>query len=152
MTHPTKQLGLAASWTLVLAILLATAACSGSNQNNDDQTPVVTVVPTMPPTPSESDRATRAAEESESGFQSRAEHEYKQEALDDLLGSTAAEREARQQYLDSLPSWMIDCDVFASDHEAREFFRRHGGPSRDPYNLDADMDGIPCEWGTGVGT
>jgi hypothetical protein len=38
-----------------------------------------------------------------------------------------------------------DCRHFASQREAQAFFRRMGGPERDPHSLDADGDGIACE-------
>ena len=38
-----------------------------------------------------------------------------------------------------------DCSGFDTWSEANEFFRAAGGPERDPYRLDPDADGIPCE-------
>ena len=38
-----------------------------------------------------------------------------------------------------------DCSGFATWSEANEFFRAAGGPQRDPYRLDPDADGVPCE-------
>jgi hypothetical protein len=38
-----------------------------------------------------------------------------------------------------------DCSDFSSWREAQKFYKRHGGPSRDPHRLDADHDGIACE-------
>lgn len=39
-----------------------------------------------------------------------------------------------------------DCADFDTQAEADRFFREQGGPERDPHTLDADRDGIPCEW------
>jgi hypothetical protein len=38
-----------------------------------------------------------------------------------------------------------DCSDFATQAQAQSFFLSHGGPSSDPYGLDADHDGIACE-------
>jgi hypothetical protein len=38
-----------------------------------------------------------------------------------------------------------DCSDFASWRAAQNFYKRHGGPQRDPHRLDADRDGIACE-------
>jgi hypothetical protein len=38
-----------------------------------------------------------------------------------------------------------DCSDFNSWREAQKFYKRHGGPQRDPHRLDADRDGIACE-------
>jgi hypothetical protein len=38
-----------------------------------------------------------------------------------------------------------DCADFNSWRAAQKFFKRHGGPQRDPHRLDADDDGIACE-------
>lgn len=38
-----------------------------------------------------------------------------------------------------------DCADFANQAKAQKFFLDHGGPGSDPYNLDADADGIACE-------
>lgn len=38
-----------------------------------------------------------------------------------------------------------DCSDFPTRAAAQEFFRAHGGPKQDPYNLDSDRDGIACE-------
>ena len=38
-----------------------------------------------------------------------------------------------------------DCSDFDTQRQAQRFFRRHGGPRRDPHNLDGDNDGIACE-------
>lgn len=38
------------------------------------------------------------------------------------------------------------CQDFSNQAEAMQFFKKHGfNASYDPYNLDADKDGIPCE-------
>ena len=38
-----------------------------------------------------------------------------------------------------------DCSDFNSWHAAQKFYKKHGGPKRDPHRLDADWDGIACE-------
>jgi hypothetical protein len=38
-----------------------------------------------------------------------------------------------------------DCSDFSSWRAAQKFYKRHGGPRRDPHRLDADRDGIACE-------
>jgi Excalibur calcium-binding domain len=38
-----------------------------------------------------------------------------------------------------------DCSDFSSWRAAQKFYKRHGGPQRDPHRLDADRDGIACE-------
>jgi hypothetical protein len=42
---------------------------------------------------------------------------------------------------------LIDCAEFFDQAEAQRFFEIKGGPSIDPYYLDADNDGIACEPG-----
>ncbi|HEX5762782.1 MAG TPA: excalibur calcium-binding domain-containing protein [Solirubrobacterales bacterium] len=38
-----------------------------------------------------------------------------------------------------------DCSDFSTWRAAQKFYKRHGGPRRDPHRLDADRDGIACE-------
>jgi hypothetical protein len=38
-----------------------------------------------------------------------------------------------------------DCSDFKTWKEAQKFYKRHGGPQRDPHRLDGDDDGIACE-------
>ena len=38
-----------------------------------------------------------------------------------------------------------NCSDFATQAQAQSFFLSHGGPSSDPYGLDADHDGVACE-------
>ena len=38
-----------------------------------------------------------------------------------------------------------DCSDFSTWRAAQKFYKRHGGPQRDPHRLDADRDGIACE-------
>ena len=38
-----------------------------------------------------------------------------------------------------------DCGDFDTWREANDVFVAAGGPQRDPYQLDPDADGIPCE-------
>lgn len=51
------------------------------------------------------------------------------------LAFTAAPASARDK----------DCSDFPTQKAAQKFFKKHGGPSRDPHRLDADHDGIACE-------
>lgn len=37
------------------------------------------------------------------------------------------------------------CNDFGSWAEAQAFFVASGGPTRDPFGLDADGDGVACE-------
>lgn len=43
----------------------------------------------------------------------------------------------------------MDCADFSSQASAQRFFLSAGGPERDPHRLDADRDGIACEWNRG---
>ncbi len=45
----------------------------------------------------------------------------------------------------SAPAYDRDCSDFSSWRAAQKFYKRHGGPQRDPHRLDADRDGIACE-------
>jgi hypothetical protein len=38
-----------------------------------------------------------------------------------------------------------DCSDFKTWKEAQKFYKRHGGPQRDPHRLDGDDDGVACE-------
>lgn len=38
-----------------------------------------------------------------------------------------------------------DCSDFSTQRKAQKFFKKHGGPKRDPHRLDADRDGFACE-------
>lgn len=38
-----------------------------------------------------------------------------------------------------------DCKAFTTHAQAQAFFLTHGRPQRDPYELDADGDGLACE-------
>ncbi len=38
-----------------------------------------------------------------------------------------------------------DCADFNSWRQAQNFYKKHGGPKKDPHRLDADRDGIACE-------
>jgi hypothetical protein len=38
-----------------------------------------------------------------------------------------------------------DCSDFKSQRQAQKFFKKKGGPRKDPHRLDADNDGIACE-------
>lgn len=38
-----------------------------------------------------------------------------------------------------------DCSDFATQAQAQHYYKKHGGPRRDPSRLDADHDGIACE-------
>ncbi len=48
------------------------------------------------------------------------------------------------------PSQDRDCPDFSSGAVAQRFFLASGGPINDPHRLDADGDGLACEWGTEV--
>jgi len=38
-----------------------------------------------------------------------------------------------------------DCADFNSWRQAQNFYKKQGGPKKDPHRLDADRDGIACE-------
>lgn len=38
-----------------------------------------------------------------------------------------------------------DCSDFRTWRAAQSFYKKKGGPKRDPHRLDADRDGIACE-------
>lgn len=38
-----------------------------------------------------------------------------------------------------------DCADFNTWRQAQNFYKKHGGPRKDPHRLDADRDGIACE-------
>jgi hypothetical protein len=38
-----------------------------------------------------------------------------------------------------------DCSDFSTQKQAQRFFKKAGGPKKDPHRLDADHDGIACE-------
>jgi Excalibur calcium-binding domain len=38
-----------------------------------------------------------------------------------------------------------DCSDFSTWRAAQTFYKKKGGPQRDPHRLDADRDGIACE-------
>jgi Excalibur calcium-binding domain len=38
-----------------------------------------------------------------------------------------------------------DCADFSTQAAAQKFYKKHGGPKKDPHRLDADRDGIACE-------
>ena len=44
----------------------------------------------------------------------------------------------------------LNCSDFKNSAEAQKYFLTHGGPMNDSNNLDADGDGMACEWGTQV--
>jgi len=44
----------------------------------------------------------------------------------------------------------LNCSDFRSGAEAQKLFLAAGGPVQDRHNLDADGDGLACEWGTQV--
>jgi hypothetical protein len=39
-----------------------------------------------------------------------------------------------------------DCSDFPTQAKAQKYCKKHGGPKRDPSGLDADHDGIACEY------
>ena len=38
-----------------------------------------------------------------------------------------------------------DCSDFPTQAAAQKFYKKNGGPQKDPHRLDADHDGIACE-------
>jgi hypothetical protein len=38
-----------------------------------------------------------------------------------------------------------DCSDFRNWRQAQNFYKKHGGPRKDPHRLDADHDGVACE-------
>ena len=40
---------------------------------------------------------------------------------------------------------IMSCSDFRTWNEAQEFFTLHGGPESDPFSLDVDGNGIPCQ-------
>jgi len=38
-----------------------------------------------------------------------------------------------------------DCADFNTWRQAQNFYKKHGGPKKDPHRLDADRDGVACE-------
>jgi hypothetical protein len=38
-----------------------------------------------------------------------------------------------------------DCADFNNWRQAQNFYKKHGGPNKDPHRLDGDHDGIACE-------
>lgn len=38
-----------------------------------------------------------------------------------------------------------DCSDFKTQKKAQKFFKKNGGPRKDPHRLDSDKDGIACE-------
>jgi hypothetical protein len=38
-----------------------------------------------------------------------------------------------------------DCADFRTWKQAQRFYKKQGGPKKDPHRLDADRDGIACE-------
>lgn len=59
------------------------------------------------------------------------------------FGQTLYPREVRGANLKN-------CADFANSAEAQRYFLIAGGPVRDPNGLDADGDGLACEWGTKI--
>lgn len=60
-----------------------------------------------------------------------------------LLGRSSYSRTTPEPIADDL-----DCADFNASAAAQRFFLAAGGPIRDDHNLDADGDGLACEWGT----
>lgn len=50
----------------------------------------------------------------------------------------------------NLSNDLRNCSDFPSGAAAQKFFLAAGGPINDPNNLDADGDGLACEWGAQV--
>lgn len=62
-----------------------------------------------------------------------------------LYGRTAATPRSRASSSD-----LRNCSDFKNGAAAQKFFLALGGPVNDPNNLDADGDGLACEWGTQI--
>lgn len=45
---------------------------------------------------------------------------------------------------------IYNCSDFPTSLAAQTLFLEEGGPTNDPHNLDADGDGLACEWGTNI--
>ena len=39
-----------------------------------------------------------------------------------------------------------NCSDFSTQKQAQDFFISSGGPTKDPYRLDGDKDGLACEY------
>jgi Excalibur calcium-binding domain len=62
-----------------------------------------------------------------------------------LLGLTAALVAASLATSTATAFVDKDCSDFPTQAKAQKYFKKHGGPRRDPSGLDADHDGIACE-------
>jgi hypothetical protein len=62
-----------------------------------------------------------------------------------LLGLTAALVAASLAASSATAFVDKDCSDFPTQAKAQKYFKKHGGPRRDPSGLDADHDGIACE-------
>lgn len=62
------------------------------------------------------------------------------------FGSKAYAR--NKTFARTVGSFDYDCSDFSSGASAQKFFLSAGGPISDIHNLDADGDGLACEWGT----
>jgi hypothetical protein len=63
-----------------------------------------------------------------------------------LVAPVAAEAAVRTSARTKATSKIdYNCSDFSTHQQAQDFFINSGGPSRDPYRLDGDKDGIACE-------
>lgn len=67
------------------------------------------------------------------------------------LGQRTTSHYQKSEYARPRPtetsSDLRNCSDFSSSWQAQRYFLDSGGPARDPNNLDADGDGLACEWG-----
>lgn len=121
---------------LMLVIAYGSVVLNDDGQRVNDERPEVM---------SEEDiYLTQMAEEDEYyARQSEIDYHIQQAQEDDEAAYDAWTREQAGLSGDSPSS--IDCDDFATQYEAQEFFEQSGGINDDPYVLDMDNDGIACE-------
>jgi competence protein ComEC len=62
-----------------------------------------------------------------------------------IIGATVATLFALSGVSSTALAGDKDCSDFRTWRAAQKFYKRHGGPQRDPHRLDADDDGIACE-------
>lgn len=70
-----------------------------------------------------------------------------------VLGQNVYQRETNnpsQSGHDTTGGDIYNCNDFSSSASAQKFFLSSGGPQFDQNNLDADGDGLACEWGTHI--
>ncbi|MCA8882723.1 MAG: excalibur calcium-binding domain-containing protein [Rhodobacteraceae bacterium] len=73
--------------------------------------------------------------------------------LDYYIGQKTANNVGISRYVRASTTINADlknCSDFATAGAAQRYFIQSGGPMKDPHNLDADGDGLACEWGTQI--